>query len=186
MATLIKLTQLPTVRRGVPALAIVIALVIAVAVLPARATPTPTPSASPTPTATPATYAGLVLHCRITTPFIIQAGKTYHNICHTQGTLPGAAQYGVVARAVVYAQGGATATTCLVELSDGAVFGTPVSVPANATVSIPFEDTGPGSPGQQQIVAITIQAGTGGPVTILPGTTVTLEAVASQPGNNAY
>jgi hypothetical protein len=163
-------------------------LTVLLSILPARASsaPTPTITPTPTPTPTPATYAGLVLHCRVTNPVTIRAGATYHDICNAQGKLPNAAQYGVVARAVVYVQGGATDTTCLVELSDGAVYGTPVTVPANTTVSIPFEDTGPGYPGQQQIVAITVQAGEGGPVTVLPGTTITLEAIASQPGNNSY
>jgi hypothetical protein len=154
---------------------------------PAR-TPTATRVRTPvrTPTPMPTTFAGLVLHCRILVPFTIPAGATFHNLCHVQGTLPNAAQYGVVGRAIVYAKGGATDTTCLVELSDGAAFGTPVTVPAHTTVSIPFEDSGPGFPLQKQIVAITIQAGTGGPLTILPNTSVTLEAVASKPGNNAY
>lgn len=186
MATFMEMPEVTTGRRTVFALAIAMALMGAVAVSPAGAVATPTPTRSPTATPTPATYAGLVLHCEVITPFTIKAGATYHNICPAKGTLPGATQYGVVARAVVYVQGGATDTTCLVELSDGAVHGTAVSVPAHSTVSIPFEDTGPGFPGQQQIVAITIQAGAGGGLTVLPGTTATLEGVASQPGNNAY
>lgn len=79
-------------------------------------------------------------------------------------------------------------TTCVVELSDGAVYGTPVTIAAkfNNTVNIPFEDTGPGFPGQVCAPAVTIQAGNGGPITILPGSTISLEAIASEPGNNAY
>ena len=186
MATSIKRFSLPSVRHGGLVLPIVMFLLAAIVTRPAGATSTPTPTPTQIPTPTPTTYAGLVLHCRLTTAVTIQPGHTYHNLCRAAGTLPNAAQYGVVARAIVYAQGGAQDTTCLVELSDGAVYGTPISVPSNSTVTIPFEDTGPGFPSQQQIVAITIQAGAGGPVTILPGTTATLEAVASQPGNNAY
>jgi hypothetical protein len=187
MATLIKRSSGAGVRHASLILAMVMFLpVVIMTTRQAGATPTPTATATPTTTPTPATYAGLVLHCRLTTPVTIQAGATYHNLCRAQGTLPNAAEYGVVGRAIVYVQGGAQDTTCLVELSDGAVYGTPISVPANSTVTIPFEDTGPGFPSQQQIVAITIKAGAAGPITILPGTTATLEGVASQPGNNAY
>jgi hypothetical protein len=169
-----------------PTLSLSIAILLFGAMAASRALAAPTATPTPNPTPSPTTYAGMVLHCRVGTSFTIPAGKTFHGICQSYGTLPGAAQYGVVVRAVVYAQAGATDTTCLVELADGAVYGTPISVPANTTVNIPFEDTGPGYPLQSRYPAITIQAGTSGPLTILAGTTVTLEAIASQPGNNAY
>jgi hypothetical protein len=79
-----------------------------------------------------------------------------------------------------------TVTTCMVKLAGGAVWGTAITVPANSTVSIPFEDTSPGFPGEQYNIAIMIQAGSGGSLKILPGTSLTIEGIASQPGNNAY
>jgi hypothetical protein len=186
MATTLEIGTLRTASRRILLLGIIALLAGGIEAAPAVAQPMPTPTPVQTPTPMPTTYAGMALHCRVTTPFTIPAGATFHGICQSYGTLPDGLQYGVVVRAVVYAQAGATETTCLVELADGAVYGTPVTVPANATVNIPFEDTGPGSAGQMRTPALTIQAGTGGPLTILPGTTLTLEAIASQPGNNAY
>jgi hypothetical protein len=141
----------------------------------------PTPSATATPT-----YVGVLFHNVLTSPITVAAGKTVGGINQITGNSPRAAQYGVTARAVVYVQAGNNETTCLVKLAGGAVWGTPITVPANSTVSIPFEDTSPGFPGESYNVAILIQAGTGGSLTVLPGSTLILEGVASQPGNNAY
>jgi hypothetical protein len=147
----------------------------------ALAATTPTSSATPSPT-----YSGISFYKGVSSPITVAAGTTLHGIAPVTGISPNAAQYGVTARAIVYARAGNTDTTCMVKLAGGAVWGTAITVPANSTVSIPFEDTSPGFPGEQYNVDIVIQAGSGGPLTILPGTTLTLEGIASQPGNNAY
>lgn len=136
-------------------------------------------------TATP-TYYGVLFHNVVTSPITVSAGKTLHGIAPVSGTSPNAPAYGVTARAVVYAQGGNTDTTCMVKLAGGAVWGTAITVPAHSTVSIPFEDTSPGYPGENYGVDIVVQAGNGGSLTILPGTSLILEGVPSQPNNNAY
>src|SRR5262249_53350601 len=125
-------------------------------------------------------------HDVVMSPITVGAGQTLHGIAPVSGTSPNAAEYGVTARAVVYAQGGNTDTTCLIKLAGGGAWGTPITIPAHTIVSIPFQDTSPGYPGETYNVDIVIQAGSGGPVTILPGTSLNLEGIASQPGNNAY
>ncbi|HEV3112913.1 MAG TPA: hypothetical protein VGY99_20695 [Candidatus Binataceae bacterium] len=147
----------------------------------ALAASTPTPSATPSPT-----YSGVLFFKAVSSPITVAAGQSLHGIAPVSGTSPNAAQYGVTARAIVYAQAGSTDTTCMVKLAGGAVWGTAITVPANSTVSIPFEDTSPGFPGEQYNIAIMIQAGSGGSLKILPGTSLTIEGIASQPGNNAY
>jgi hypothetical protein len=147
----------------------------------AASSPTPTPAATPAPT-----YSGLLLYNAVSSPITVAAGATAHSVASVTGKSPAGAAYGVIARATVFVQGGATDTTCLVKLAGGAVWGTPITVPAHTTVSIPFEDTSPGFPGEQYNLGIAIQAGAGGGLTILPPTSLTIESVASQPNNNAY
>jgi hypothetical protein len=136
--------------------------------------------------ATSPTYSGIAFYRGVSSPITVAAGQTLHGIAPVSGTSPNAAEYGVTARAIVYAEAGNSETTCMVKLAGGAVWGTAITVPANSTVSIPFEDTSPGFPGEQYNVDIVIQAGSGGALKILPGTSLTLEGIASKPGNNAY
>jgi hypothetical protein len=144
-------------------------------------------AASPTPTATSTpTYSGLLLYNVVTSPVTVPAGATVNSLATVSGTDPLALAYGVHTVATVFVRAAANDTTCLIKLAGGAVFGTPITVRANTTVSITFCDTSPGFPGQQRYVGISIQAGAGGPLTVLPPTSLRIEAVASEPGNNAY
>ena len=132
------------------------------------------------------TYAGLLLHNKVTTPIKVAAGATVNMIAPINGTDPMAAAYGAHIVATVFVQGGPTGTTCTVKVAGGAVSSPALTVPANATVSIVLCDTSPGTPGEPHNVGLTIQAGKGGPLTIVAPTSLTLEVVASKPGNNAY
>lgn len=160
-------------------LPLVVFLLAALSVPAALAATTPTPTASPT-------YSGLLLYNTVSSPIKVAAGATAHGVAPVRGKAPLAAAYGVIARAIVFVQGGPTDTTCLVKLAGGAVSATPITLPANTTISIPFCDTSPGFPGESYNLAMAIQAGTGGSLTILPPTSLTIEAIASKPNNNAY
>jgi hypothetical protein len=141
---------------------------------------------SKTTTAATTTYAGIMFHKCVNSPITVGAGQTVRGIAPISGTAPQTSAYGVTARAVVFVQAGSTETTCLIKLAGGAVWGTPITIPANTTVSIPFEDTSPGLPGESYNIAIAIQAGSGGSLTVLPGSSLTIEGIASKPSNNAY
>jgi len=97
-------------------------LAAALAMLPAPAAlaaTTPTSSATSSPT-----YSGISFYKGVSSPITVAAGTTLHGIAPVSGTAPNAAQYGVTARAIVYAQAGNTDTTCMVKLAGGAVWGT--------------------------------------------------------------
>src|SRR5438309_2031814 len=58
------------------------------------------------------TYAGISFFKAVSSPITVAAGQTLHGIAPVSGTSPLASQYGVTARALVYAQAGSTDTTC--------------------------------------------------------------------------
>jgi hypothetical protein len=129
------------------------------------------------------TYAGLVLHNSLASPVAVAAGATVRGLAYAAGNLPAnGTSYSMVNRAIVFVAAGAASTTCTVGLSDGAVWSAPVSVPANATVGIVVEDkSGPAIPGLFQATGFVIAAGSGGSVTVLPGSSATETAISTQP-----
>jgi hypothetical protein len=129
------------------------------------------------------TYAGIVLHNSLTAPVAVAAGATVKHLAYAAGNLPAdGTSYSMVNRAIVFVEAGTAPTTCTIGLSDGAVWSAPVSVPANATVAIMAEDTsGPGAPGLFQATGFVITAGSGGALTVLPGSSAIESAISSQP-----
>lgn len=129
------------------------------------------------------TYAGLVLHNSIASPVAVAAGATVRKLAYAAGNLPAnGTGYSMVNRAIVYVAAGATATTCAVGLSDGAIWSATVSVPANTTIAITVEDTsGPAPPGLFQATGFVITAGSGGSLTVLPGSSAIESAISTKP-----
>lgn len=129
-------------------------------------------------------FAGVVLNNTITKPVAVAAGGQVHGLAFASGNVPsdGVATYSAINRAIVFVAAGANATTCTVGLSDGAAKSKPVPVPANTTVAITMEDTGgPVGPGFFETSGFVIYAGTGGPLTVLAGSSATKTVYATQP-----
>jgi len=129
-------------------------------------------------------FAGLVLNNTLTAPVTVAAGAQLHGLAFASGNVPadGVASYSAINRAIVFVTGGATATTCTVGLSDGAMKSMPVNVPANTTVAITLEDTGgPVPPGFAETTGFVIYAVGNGGLTVLPGSSATKTVYATQP-----
>lgn len=129
------------------------------------------------------TYAGLVLHNSLVSPVAVAAGATVRRLAYAAGNLPAnGTSYSMDNRAIVFVTAGAAVTTCMVGLSDGAVWSAPVSVPANTTIAIMVEDkSGPAPPGLFQATGFVITAGSAGSLTVVPGSSATETAISTQP-----
>ena len=128
------------------------------------------------------TFAGLVLYNSLTAPVLVAASGTVRKLAFAAGYLPAnGINYSMVNRAIVFVTAGAGATTCMVGLSDGAVWSAPVNVPADSTVAITMEDTSsPAAPNSYQAAGFVVTAGSGGNLTILPGSSATQSAISTQ------
>ena len=120
--------------------------------------------------------AGWVLHMTLRQPFSVPAGTTLSRFLESSGQIP-SSSYPIlssVARAVLFVSAGASATQCQVGVAGGTVTSPPVTIPANSTVELYLEDTGPQTAGSYiQYAGIVVTAGSGGAVTVLPGSTFT-------------
>jgi hypothetical protein len=124
--------------------------------------------------AQPGSYNGLILQAQNTGIFTIPPGVTYRDINQVDPhNIPadGLSNYMVVYRAIVYASAGASATTCTVGITEGPVgsvtlYSPPVTVPAYATVQVPFEVVAPARAGELIQASSVISAGARGSVTV--------------------
>jgi len=131
-----------------------------------------TPAAAQSP-------AGLVAYAVTTTPTAVSAGTSLSTIAQVTGVVPADAYptMSVAYRTVLFVTASSTNTTAQVTL-DGTLQTSPVvTVPAGLTVPILFETMLQSNAGAMLEGSITVTAGSGGPVTVQPGTSVTLEAV---------
>jgi hypothetical protein len=113
----------------------------------------------------------------LTEPFNVPAGSKIGRFLESSGQIPSSSypKLSVVARAALFVSAGASATQCQVGLAGGAVTSPPVTIPANSTVELYIEDTGPQKAGGYiQNVGIVVTAGSGGSVTVLPGSSFTV------------
>lgn len=120
--------------------------------------------------------AGWVMHMTLTQPFNVPAGTKLSRFLESSGQIPTVSYptLSVVVRAVLFVSAGASATQCQVGVSGGAVTSPPVTIPANSTVELYLEDTGPQKAGAYvQYAGINVTAGLAGPVTVLPGSSFT-------------
>ena len=119
-------------------------------------------------------YSGLMLQAQNMGAFTVPPGRTYTDINQFDPrSIPanGLSNYTVVYRAFVYATAGASATTCVVGITEGpvgapTVYGPPVTVPAYTTVQIPFEVVTKAHAGDLIQGSGTMTAGSQGAVTI--------------------
>ena len=119
-------------------------------------------------------YSGLMLQAQNMGAFTVPPGRTYTDINQFDPrSIPanGLSNYTVVYRAFVYATAGASATTCVVGITEGpvgapTVYGPPVTVPAYTTVQIPFEVVTKAHAGDLIQGSATVSAGSKGAVTI--------------------
>jgi hypothetical protein len=121
--------------------------------------------------------AGWVLHVTLRQPFGVPAGGKIARFLESNGQIP-ASSYptlSVVARAVLFVSAGPSATQCQVGLAGGAVTSPPITIPANSTIELYLEDTGSQKAGAYiQNAGIVVTAGSGGPVTVLSGSSFTV------------
>jgi len=119
-------------------------------------------------------YNGLMLQTQNMAPFTVPPGRTFTDVNQFDPrNIPanGLSNYTVIYRAFVYTTAGASATTCVVGITEGpvgamTVYSPPVSVPAYATVQIPFEVVTKAHAGDLIQGSSTITAGVQGAVTI--------------------
>jgi hypothetical protein len=122
----------------------------------------------------PYSPVGWVLMVKLRQPFTVAAGTSMPRLLESSGQIPANAYptLSVTERGVIYATAGPSATTCQVGVVGGAVTSPRITVPANSTVALFLEDTGPQKPGTVTLLhGIVVTAGSGGPVTIQPGST---------------
>jgi hypothetical protein len=120
--------------------------------------------------------AGWVLHVTLTQPFTVPAGTILSRFLESSGQIPSSSYptLSSIVRAVLFVSAGASATQCQVGVAGGTVTSPPVTVPANSTVELYLEDTGSRTAGSYiQYAGIVVTAGSGGAVTVLPGSTFT-------------
>ena len=119
-------------------------------------------------------YNGLVLQAQNEEAFTVPAGRTFTDVNQVdprQIPADGLSNYTVVYHEMVYASAGASATNVVVGITPGPTGGKtsyspPVTVPAYATVSVPFEITAPAHAGDLIQASGSMGAGKQGPVTI--------------------
>ena len=119
-------------------------------------------------------YNGLMLQAQNMSAFTVPPGRTYTDVNQFDPrNIPadGLSNYTVVYRAFVYATAGASATTCVVGITEGpvggpTVYSPAVTVPAYTTVQIPFEVVTKAHAGNLIQGSATMSAGSKGAVTI--------------------
>jgi len=119
-------------------------------------------------------YSGLMLQAQNMQAFTVPAGRTFTDVNQFDPrNIPadGLSNYTVVYRAFVYATAGASATTCVVGITEGPVGGPTVhspavTVPAYTTVQVPFEVVTKAHAGDLIQGSATMGAGSQGAVTI--------------------
>ena len=128
--------------------------------------------------------AGLVMQAKLRQGFTVPAGTSVARFLESSGQVPNDAYITLssIQRGIVYVTAGSSQTTCQIGVSGGAVTSPPITVRANKTVSVFLEDTGGSlSPGSfVTLVGIVVTAGSGGPLTVQPGSTFTITIVPTE------
>ena len=129
--------------------------------------------------------AGWVMQVKLRQSFTVPAGTKVPRFLESSGRVPSDAftSLSTIHRGVIYVSAGSLPTTCQIGIAGGVVTSPPITVPANTTVPVFLEDTGGSStqPGSDEnLIGIVVTAGSGGPVTVQPGSNFTFTIIPTE------
>jgi hypothetical protein len=116
-------------------------------------------------------------------PFTVGAGTSQYRLMEVSGQVPcnSYPTLSMVDRAVLFVRAGASASQVQIGLAGGAITSPAFTVPAYSTVTVYYEDTGPVYIcNLQNYEGVVVTAGSGGPITIEPGSSFTYTATPTE------
>jgi hypothetical protein len=123
------------------------------------------------------------MYANLAYPFIVAAGTTQHRLMEVSGQVPcnSYPTLSMVDRAVLFVRAGASASQVQIGLSGGSVTSPAFTVPAYSTVTVYYEDTGPVYVcNLQNYLGVVVTAGSGGAITVEPGSSFTYTATPTE------
>ena len=136
---------------------------------------------SQTPGETQTSPPGIMLQTQNVLPIPIPAGAHLARLNQVVGSVPSNMSGTVMTRVIAYLTPGAGSTTCTVAINPGlGVSGASTSavlIPRTATKAIALEQETEALPGMDLSQSIAITAGTQGPCTLLPWSSLTVLAI---------